>query len=74
MAEEFSLREADLREMLPSGVSTVLGSRVGWACTYLKKAGLLSSPKRSNLEVTGLGRKILEGNPKVLNTAFLAIS
>ncbi len=71
MAEEFSLREADLREMLPSGVSTVLGSRVGWACTYLKKAGLLSSPKRSNLEVTGLGRKILEGNPKVLNTAFL---
>ena len=71
MAKEFVLSDEDLREMLPSGVSTTLGSRVGWACTYLKKAGLLSAPKRAHIQITDLGRKILAGKPKLINTAFL---
>ncbi len=71
MANEFALSEDDLRELLPSGVSTTLGSRVGWACTYLKKAGLLSAPKRAHIQITELGGKTLAGKPKVLNTVFL---
>jgi restriction system protein len=59
MAKEFALSEEELREMLPSGVSTTLGSRVGWACTYMKKAGLLSAPQRSHIQITELGLKTL---------------
>jgi len=58
MAKEFSLKEEDLREMLPSGVSTTLGSRVGWARTYLKKPGLLDAPRRGHIRITARG---LEG-------------
>lgn len=71
MAEEFSLTEAEQREMLPSGASTTLGSRVGWACTYMRKAGLLESPQRAQLKITELGLKTLATKPKTINTAFL---
>jgi restriction system protein len=71
MAAEFRLSETDLREMLPSGTSTTLGSRVGWACTYLKKAGLLAAPKRSHIQITERGRDVLKTKPKTVNTEFL---
>ena len=34
----------DLLEMLPSGTATVFGSRVGWALTYMSRAGLVTRP------------------------------
>ena len=46
MAREFALSPEEQREMLPSGASTTLRNRIGWACAYLKQAGLLSAPKR----------------------------
>lgn len=42
---EFQLSKVELGELLPSGTSTVFGSRVAWARTYLKQAGLLQTPK-----------------------------
>jgi restriction endonuclease Mrr len=71
MATEFSLAEDDLREMLPSGVSTTLGSRVGWACTYLKKAGLLEAPRRGHIKITSHGIGVLSRKPKKIDVAFL---
>ena len=32
-----------LLEMLPSGKQTVFKNRIGWAKTYLKKAGMIDS-------------------------------
>jgi restriction system protein len=49
------LSEADLAELLPSGRKTVHYDRVGWAATYLKQAGLLSSPKRAFYQITDRG-------------------
>lgn len=71
MALEFKLSEEDLREMLPSGVSTTLGSRVGWACTYLKKAGLLQAPRRGHIRIAPRGCEVLSKKPTKINTAFL---
>ncbi len=71
MAKEFALSDDDLREMLPSGISTTLGNRVGWASTYLKKAGLLSAPKRAHIQISEAGRRVLAEKPKIINTAFL---
>ena len=48
IAEQLQLSDESLAEQLPSGTQTVFANRVGWAKTYLKKAGLIESPKRAN--------------------------
>jgi restriction system protein len=71
LAKEFELTDDDLREMLPSGATTTFGSRVSWACTYLKQAVLLSAPKRGCVSITQRGLDVLSEKPKVINTLFL---
>lgn len=44
VAERFQLTEEERKERLPSGHQTVINNRVGWARTYLNKAGLLCIP------------------------------
>ena len=40
LADEFALTEEERRDLLPSGQQPTFENRVGWAKTYLKKAGL----------------------------------
>ncbi|MCF8408811.1 MAG: winged helix-turn-helix domain-containing protein [Crocinitomicaceae bacterium] len=42
LSKHFHLTDAEIRELLPSGQQAIFRNRVGWARTYLKKAGLLS--------------------------------
>lgn len=46
LASILKLTEDDLLEMLPSGIQSTFLNRVGWASTYLKKAGLLETTRR----------------------------
>lgn len=71
LANEFKLSEEERKELLPSGQSFLFGNRVGWARTYLKKAGLLDSPKRGYLIITQRGLDVLKQNPKEVNVALL---
>jgi restriction system protein len=71
MACEFRLDEDDRSEMLPSGVSTTLASRVGWACTYLGKAALVHRPQRAHIQITKRGMEVLSREPKRIDKAFL---
>jgi restriction endonuclease Mrr len=71
MAREFRLSEEEQREMLPSGTSTTFGSRVSWACTYMKKAGLMEAPERAHIQITSQGIKALGMKPAAINIAFL---
>ena len=57
------LTEAEHNQLLPSGTQTVHFNRVSWAKTYLKKAGLVSSPRRAHIVITEAGKKILQTNP-----------
>jgi len=41
LSSQFAMSGADLTQKLPSGQSTIFENRVGWARTYLKKAGLI---------------------------------
>jgi len=41
LSKELSLTDEELKEMLPSGIQSTFSNRVGWASTYMKKAGLL---------------------------------
>ena len=57
-AEKLKVSEEQKREMINSGSPRYLG-RGGWGLTYLKQAGLVSSPKRGSFEITDAGLDFL---------------
>ena len=71
LAQRFALSQAELKEMLPSGYAPLFANRVGWASTYLKKAGLLESEKRGTFQISERGRSILNAKPERIDVAFL---
>lgn len=71
LAQNLNLTDEDLKEMLPSGTQSTFGNRVGWAATYLKKAGLLEPTRRGYYQITKRGRELLAKQPKVVNVKLL---
>lgn len=71
LAEEFGLTEPERKELLPSGQQPVFDNRVGWARTYMKKAGLLETTRRGYFRITDRGLEVLKQNPPIINDAFL---
>lgn len=71
LADKFNLTQAEREELLPSGRQAAFDNRVGWARTYLKKAGLLESPKRGYFRITNRGLSVLKQNPSKINNKFL---
>lgn len=67
LAEQFGLTEEDKAKKLPSGKQTVLANRIGWAKTYLSKAGLLDTTKRAHFTITHRGKEALSQNIEVNN-------
>src|SRR5690606_37733570 len=51
--------EADLQDMLPSGVRSRFADRVYWANTHLYQAGIVSRPRNGVLAITDRGRSFL---------------
>jgi restriction system protein len=68
LARHFELDEDALRELLPSGRYPVFRSRVGWATTYLTKAGVLERPSRGRFRITVRGREALRHRETIDNT------
>ena len=68
---EFDLTPEDLEERLPSGRDTTLRNRVGWAITYLYRAGLLERPRRSVYRITPRGESVLADHPDRVDNAVL---
>jgi restriction system protein len=71
LAERFGLTEEERKELLPSGNQEIFDNRLGWARTYLKKAGLIRYTRRGRFQVTDRGETVLAQNPKVINVAYL---
>lgn len=71
VADAFQLSEAERRELLPSGRQTVINNRVGWARTYLNKAGLLVIPERGMVQITDRGREALASGPERITVSWL---
>lgn len=72
LSKEFNLSEKEKGELLPSGQQTVIHSRIGWAKTYMRKAGLLSSPGRGVDRITQRGLDVIAKNPPKIDNNFLA--
>lgn len=71
LTDEFHLTQEELSEILPSGADTVFRNRVGWARTYLKKAGLIESPARASFRITTEGLKVIQDNPAQIDRSYL---
>ncbi|HQB28908.1 MAG TPA: restriction endonuclease [Paludibacter sp.] len=71
LAIEFQLTEEERKELLASGNQPIFDNRVGWAKTYLKKAGLIDSPKRATFVITELGLQTLQENPDRIDAKYL---
>ncbi|WP_227742132.1 MULTISPECIES: restriction endonuclease [unclassified Janthinobacterium] len=71
LTQDFALTDEERSEMLPSGTAPLFDNRVGWARTYLKQAGLLTSPKRGVFQITERGKALLAKGPAQINVATL---
>lgn len=71
LAKELRLTEDDLKEMLPSGIQATFVNCVGWASTYMKKAGLLEATRRGFYQITDRGKDLLKKQPKTINVRLL---
>lgn len=71
VANHYGFTAEQLARTIPSGKTTYVRSRVGWAKTYMAKAGLISQPKRGVCQITQRGREALASG-KPINNHYLA--
>ncbi len=71
LARQFKLTEDEIRQLLPGGTQGTFHNRLGWARTYMTKAGLLASPKRGCFIITKRGKDVLAEKPKAINAKYL---
>lgn len=67
VANILQLSPEDLAEQLPSQRQTTFANRLNWAKTYLKKAGLVDSPKRGSYIITTAGSTLLHSDVAITN-------
>ncbi|ROL60819.1 restriction endonuclease [Bacteroidetes/Chlorobi group bacterium ChocPot_Mid] len=71
LATQFNLTANEKKEMLASGSQPIFTNRVGWAKTYLKKAGLIEQTRRGYFIITKTGLDTLKSNITSINKKFL---
>ncbi len=71
VADQFQLSDEERKERLPSGHQTVMNNRVGWARTYLNKAGLLCIPAKGMVQITPRGLTALAEGPQRITVSWL---
>lgn len=71
LSVKFRLGDEERKELLPSGQQPIFDNRVGWARTYLKKAGLVESDKRGPQKISAKGLEVLKKKPSRIDVAYL---
>jgi restriction system protein len=71
LAEAFKLTAEEREQWLPSKRQRTFYNRVAWAVSYLKQAGLLSSPARGRYQVTERGKGVLKSPPQRITIPYL---
>lgn len=67
---KFELTEEEKQEKLQSGQSRIT-NRVGWAKTYMFKAGLIESTRRGFYRISQRGKTVLNEKPAEINVRYL---
>lgn len=71
VAQAEGLTQDELGELLPSGRQPVFNNRVGWALTYMQRAGLLKYARRGVYRLTDDGSRLLENEPVRIDISVL---
>ncbi|MDD5289379.1 MAG: restriction endonuclease [Dehalococcoidales bacterium] len=71
LANQFHLTETERKVLLYSGKQELFDNRVGWAKTYLKKAGLINSARWGYFSITDRGAELLKTNPLKIDVHLL---
>ena len=71
LAKQFKLSDSEISQLLPSARKRIFYDRVGWALTYLKKAGVLTAPRRGRFQITQRGLTLLKTRPEQITNKFL---
>lgn len=71
VADFFDLSPEEQAERIPSGRVTTLQNRVGWATTYLLRAGMLERPRRAHYRITPRGKETLAKHPERVDLSVL---
>lgn len=71
VAAHLGLTAEALSQRLPSGTQTAFDNRMGWARTYLFKAGLIDRPRRATYAISQSGKQLLLNPPATIDTDFL---
>ena len=71
MADRFNLSDEEREARIPSGSSTYIGNRSGWAMTFLTKARLIEKVVRGTYRITEDGRSFLTRFPDAIRVADL---
>jgi restriction system protein len=71
ITQSLKISEQDQNEMLPSGQSTRVANRVGWARTHLNKAGLIERVDWGVYRISEAGKSLIANPPQKLNLKFL---
>jgi len=67
----YKITPEEAKQLIPSGRAKLIDNRVGWACTYLRKAGLIESPQRAINNITDNGIKTLSQNLEKIDNNYL---
>ncbi len=71
MASHFALSDEERQRLLPSGRQETFKNRLSWTLFYEKKAGLLTSLRRGQYQITVRGNTVLAQAPKEIDIRFL---
>ncbi|MDR8525457.1 restriction endonuclease [Shewanella fidelis] len=71
IAQHYGFTDEQLALTIPSGKTTYVRSRAGWAKTYMVKAGLIYQPKRGICEITAQGLEALSSE-QLINNDYLS--
>ena len=71
LTNQFSLTKEEQDDLLPSGKQAIFDNRVGWARTYMKKAGLIEYTRRGLFHITERGLEVLGQDPVRIDMRFL---
>ena len=71
LADRFGLTEDERNQLLPSGRQETYKNRIGWARTYLSKAGLLENTRRGYFRITERGLEELSEHGGEISAGYL---
>lgn len=71
ISDQYKLPTEERQQLLPSGQQTIIRNRIGWARTYMAKAGLIAGVRRGYWKISPRGKEVLATNPDRIDVHYL---